>query len=66
MESLTLKSRIVALPFFGQTLLLHGLFAVIKIAFVLFGDTSLFFEEAQYWLWSNYLDLSYYSKPPLI
>jgi len=49
-----------------QAVLVHGIFAILKIAFILFGGISLFFEEAQYWLWSEHLDLSYYSKPPLI
>ncbi len=29
-------------------------------------STDLFFDEAQYWVWSKDLDFGYYSKPPLI
>ena len=28
--------------------------------------TDLFFDEAQYWFWSEELAFGYYSKPPLI
>eukprot|EP01035_Chromulina_nebulosa_P012312 gene12312-16407_t len=31
-----------------------------------FDTTDLFVDEAQYWLWSQTLDLGYYSKPPMI
>ncbi len=40
-------------------------YITIKITFI-FSGHDLFTEEAQYWLWSRYLDWSYYSKPPLI
>ncbi len=44
----------------------HLTVAVLRILYILFGHTDLSTEEAQYWLWSKNLDLSYYSKPPLI
>lgn len=44
----------------------HTVFAVFKVLYVVFWSPGLFFEEAQYWLWSKFLDWSYYSKPPLI
>lgn len=37
----------------------------VKVAFILSGP-DLFTEEAQYWLWAQRPDWSYYSKPPLI
>ena len=40
--------------------LLIKLFAILSTNFDLFGD------EAQYWIWSQNLDLGYYSKPPLL
>lgn len=40
-------------------------YTAIKVAFIFTGP-GLFTEEAQYWVWSQNLDWSYYSKPPLI
>ena len=37
-----------------------------RILFLAFDRTDLFVDEAQYWLWSQHLDLGYYSKPPMI
>jgi 4-amino-4-deoxy-L-arabinose transferase-like glycosyltransferase len=39
---------------------------LLRLIWVKYGNIDLFAEEAQYWLWSKNLDLSYYSKPPLI
>lgn len=39
---------------------------VFRIIWAYTGQVSLNSEEAQYWLWSRHLALSYYSKPPLI
>jgi 4-amino-4-deoxy-L-arabinose transferase-like glycosyltransferase len=39
---------------------------VARVIWILYGNIPLHSEEAQYWLWSKHLDLSYYSKPPLI
>jgi len=39
---------------------------IIRVIWVLYGNIPLHSEEAQYWLWSKHLDLSYYSKPPLV
>ncbi len=38
----------------------------LRVFYILYGHTDLSPEEAQYWLWSKHLDISYYSKPPLI
>ncbi|MEZ0324144.1 MAG: glycosyltransferase family 39 protein [Hydrogenothermaceae bacterium] len=51
---------------FKKVLLTHLIFAVIRVLYVLYRDIDLSTEEAQYWLWSKHLDISYYSKPPLI
>ena len=45
---------------------IHLLITVIKIMVVNWGNFNLQSEEAQYWYWSKHLQLSYYSKPPLI
>lgn len=48
-------------------LLLTHLFVVaIRCLFVLYGSVDLHTEEAQYWTWSQHLDWSYYSKPPMV
>jgi hypothetical protein len=40
--------------------------AVVSILFVVYGNIYLAPDEAQYWLWSQFLDFGYYSKPPMI
>jgi 4-amino-4-deoxy-L-arabinose transferase-like glycosyltransferase len=40
--------------------------ALIEIVTVFYFPLELHSEEAQYWVWSKRLQLSYYSKPPLI
>ena len=42
------------------------LLIVFKIIAIYFTEFSLYGDEAQYWLWSQALDLGYYSKPPLL
>ncbi|WP_448584534.1 ArnT family glycosyltransferase [Thermocrinis sp.] len=37
-----------------------------RILYVLYYPLDLTPEEAQYWDWSRHLDLSYYSKPPMV
>lgn len=49
---------------FYRLIVLLGILAFIKVLIAL--QFELDSEEAQYWLWSNHLQLSYYSKPPLI
>ena len=48
--------------FFYLVLMLVGL----KVCAALFTNFSLYGDEAQYWLWSQNLDLGYFSKPPLL
>ena len=38
----------------------------LKVCASFFTNFSLYGDEAQYWLWSQNLDLGYYSKPPLL
>lgn len=38
--------------------------AFLAVAFQLYGNIYLAPDEAQYWLWSQFLDVGYYSKPP--
>ena len=38
----------------------------LKVCAVFFTNFSLYGDEAQYWLWSQNLDLGYFSKPPLL
>lgn len=47
--------------------LAFGLILVLfRVLYVLFYPLDLTPEEAQYWDWSRHLDLSYYSKPPMV
>lgn len=39
---------------------------MLRIAILAITPTDLFFDEAQYWAWSQNLDWGYFSKPPLI
>ncbi|MCS7307400.1 MAG: glycosyltransferase family 39 protein [Aquificaceae bacterium] len=47
-------------------LLFNLLLVLFRIAYVTFYPLDLTPEEAQYWDWSRHLDLSYYSKPPMV
>ena len=49
-------------------LLLAGLLALLafRVTALYFNGTDLFFDEAQYWAWSEEPALGYFSKPPLI
>ena len=38
----------------------------LKVCAAFFTNFSLYGDEAQYWLWSQNLDLGYFSKPPLL
>ncbi len=43
-----------------------GVLLMARLATLYFARTELFFDEAQYWVWSRDLDLGYFSKPPMI
>tara|TARA_R110001583_G_C5624269_1_gene406498 strand:- start:222 stop:1793 length:1572 start_codon:yes stop_codon:yes gene_type:complete len=44
----------------------HLFIVMLRILYVEYGPLEIDSEEAQYWIWSRHLQLSYYSKPPLI
>ncbi len=43
-----------------------GLLLLLRLFGLANAGTDLFFDEAQYWSWSQALDFGYFSKPPLI
>jgi 4-amino-4-deoxy-L-arabinose transferase-like glycosyltransferase len=47
-------------------LVILGALFLIRLLVLVFGQTDLFFDEAQYWSWSRDLAFGYFSKPPLI
>ncbi len=51
--------------YIGAVLIILGT-TLIRFWFVYSGQTNLYTDEAQYWDWSRTLQLSYYSKGPLI
>ncbi len=46
--------------------LVIGLALLVRLAYLAAGKIELSEDEAYQWLWSKHLDLSYFSKPPLI
>lgn len=52
--------------FYSFSILLVFLSISIKLFAIHFTNFDLFGDEAQYWLWSEKLELGYYSKPPLL
>lgn len=59
-------SRFISKHTFVLLLAIHIAVVIFRSLFVVFGNTDLHFEEAQYWVWSQHLDWSYYSKPPMV
>lgn len=51
---------------FKTFLVINFFILLLRFVYILITPFDLFPEEAQYWDWSRHLDLSYYSKPPLI
>ena len=49
-----------------HTCVLLGIALLVKFFAILYTGFDLFGDEAQYWIWSQNLDLGYYSKPPLL
>ncbi len=47
-------------------LLANSFVSFLRIIYVIYTPLDLSPEEAQYWDWSRHLDLSYYSKPPMV
>jgi len=50
----------------GGAALCLGILLLLRLIALAYTDTDLFFDEAQYWSWSQALDFGYFSKPPLI
>lgn len=54
-------------PEFWRPLLIAvGLITVARILLLYISPTDLYVDESQYWVWGQYLDFGYYSKPPMI
>ncbi len=52
---------------FGNRLIFWlALLLAVRLGLLYYSPTDLFFDEAQYWTWSEELAFGYYSKPPLI
>ncbi len=51
---------------FYTAVLINLFFFIFRVLYVLYYPIDLSPEEAQYWDWSRELDLSYYSKPPMV
>lgn len=51
-----------------RRIMLYAVFAVTvaRLWWLALGQTDLYPDEAQYWLWSRHLAFGYYSKPPLV
>lgn len=56
----------MARGWFGPAAAIVALVTALRLVALWFGQTDLFVDESQYWLWGRNLDLGYYSKPPLI
>lgn len=50
----------------GPALIAVFVVTMARLVALVFNRTDLFVDESQYWLWGQYLDFGYYSKPPLI
>jgi 4-amino-4-deoxy-L-arabinose transferase-like glycosyltransferase len=53
-------------PGFGLFVLLVGALTAVRIAGLHLSAVDLYFDESQYWAWSQELAFGYFSKPPLI
>ncbi len=51
---------------FLYVFLINLILGTLRVLYILFYPIDLSPEEAQYWDWSRHLDLSYYSKPPMV
>ena len=51
---------------FGRLVLVLAAVLAVRVLALAFNGTDLFFDEAQYWTWSQEPAFGYYSKPPLI
>lgn len=60
------ETQQVGKSWFAQLLIWLAALTAIRIAGNVAANTDLFFDEAQYWFWSQELAFGYFSKPPLI
>lgn len=68
-SSIGLNNRTVSIGDFAVPiwlLLALGALLVVRVGALALNRTDLFFDEAQYWYWSQEPAFGYYSKPPLI
>lgn len=49
-----------------QATVFVGCITALRLLALALSKADIFVDEAQYWLWGQYLDFGYYSKPPLI
>jgi 4-amino-4-deoxy-L-arabinose transferase-like glycosyltransferase len=56
----------LAKGWFAPAALIVAAVTLARIVALWFNRTDLFVDESQYWLWGQYPDFGYYSKPPLI
>lgn len=54
------------LDFFQKTISVIALITIIRLVILYTTPMNLFFDEAQYWIWSKTPDFGYYSKPPMV
>jgi 4-amino-4-deoxy-L-arabinose transferase-like glycosyltransferase len=52
--------------YWTKLLVALGALLVFRLTAIVLAETDIFFDEAQYWLWSRELAFGYFSKPPLI
>ncbi len=60
------EKRFVEKPYTTVLYVFLFILSVFRIYFILYGPLDLSPDEAHYWEWSRRLDLSYYSKGPMI
>src|SRR5207247_875424 len=58
------RSRVV--PGLGLAVAILALLTLIRLIGLKFSVVDLFFDEAQYWVWSRKPAFGYFSKPPLL
>ncbi len=51
---------------FPSVVLILGVLTIVRIVALQFSVVDLFYDEAQYWAWSQELAAGYFSKPPLL
>ncbi len=52
--------------FWPPLLVAVGLITLARVVLLRVSSTDLYVDESQYWVWGQYLDFGYYSKPPMI